>query len=74
MSYLFSPGGQSTGTSASASVLPVSIQGRFPLRLTGSLAHTIVTQFLLRTLSRLAAHSAHSGGLFYPDAGVDPAS
>ena len=28
-------GGQSVGASASASVLPMSIQGRFPLRLTG---------------------------------------
>ena len=35
MSQLFASGGQSTGTSASASVLPVNIQGWFPLRLTG---------------------------------------
>ena len=35
MSQLFASGGQSTGASASASVLPKSIQGRFPLRLTG---------------------------------------
>ena len=31
----FSTGGQSTGVSASASVLSISIQGWFPLRLTG---------------------------------------
>ena len=31
MSRLFASGGQSTGASASASVLPVSIQGRSPL-------------------------------------------
>ena len=35
MSQLFASGGQSIGVSASASVLPVSIQGWFPLRWTG---------------------------------------
>ena len=35
MSQLFTSGGQSIGTSASASVLPMNIQGWFPLRLTG---------------------------------------
>ena len=35
MSRLFTSGGQSIGTSASASVLPVNIQGWFPLGLTG---------------------------------------
>ena len=35
MSQLFTSGGQSTGASASASVLPMNIQGLFPLRLTG---------------------------------------
>ena len=35
MSQLFPSGGQSTGTSASTSVLPVNIQGWFPLGLTG---------------------------------------
>ena len=35
MSQLFISGGQSIGASASASVLPVTIQGWFPLRLTG---------------------------------------
>ena len=35
MSLLFTSGGQSIGASASASVLPMSIQGRFPLGLTG---------------------------------------
>ena len=34
MSQLFTSGGQSTGASASASVLPMSIQGWFPLGLT----------------------------------------
>ena len=35
MSQLFASGGQSTGASASASVLPMNVQGRFPLELTG---------------------------------------
>ena len=35
MSELFTSGGQSTGASASASVLPMNIQGSFPLGLTG---------------------------------------
>ena len=35
MSQLFASGGQSTGVSASTSVLPMNIQSWFPLRLTG---------------------------------------
>ena len=35
MSQFFPSGGQSTGASASASVLPINIQGWFPLDLTG---------------------------------------
>ena len=35
MSQLFMSGGQSMGASASASVLPMNIQGLFPLELTG---------------------------------------
>ena len=35
MSRLFASGGQSIGASASAPVLPMNIQGWFPLRLTG---------------------------------------
>ena len=35
MSWLFASGGQSIGTSAIASVLPMNIQGSFPLGLTG---------------------------------------
>ena len=35
MNQLFTSGGQSIGVSASASVLPVNIQGWFPLGLTG---------------------------------------
>ena len=35
MSQLFASGGQSIGVSASASVLPINVQDRFPLGLTG---------------------------------------
>ena len=35
MSHFFTSDGQSVGVSASASVLPMNIQGWFPLRLTG---------------------------------------
>ena len=35
MSQLFASGGQCIGASASASVLPVNIQGSFPLELSG---------------------------------------
>jgi len=35
MSQLFASDDQNTGASVSASVLPMSIQGSFPLRLTG---------------------------------------
>ena len=35
MNQLFASGGQSTGASASASILPINIQGWFPLGLTG---------------------------------------
>jgi len=35
ISQLFASGGQSIGASASASVLPMNIQGQFPLELTG---------------------------------------
>ena len=35
MTQLFASDDQNTGVSASASILPMSIQGWFPLRLTG---------------------------------------
>ena len=38
MSWLFTLGDQNTRASATASVLPMSIQGWFPLRLTGSIS------------------------------------
>ena len=39
MSQLFASGGQSTGASASASLLPMNIQDWFPLQLTGLILH-----------------------------------
>ena len=47
MSQFFASGGQSIGTSASASVLPVNIQGWFPLGFTGLIS------FLSKGLSRV---------------------
>ena len=35
VSQFFAPGGQSIGVSASTSVVPMNIQGKFPLRFTG---------------------------------------
>ena len=46
MSQFFSSDGQSIGTSASASVLPMNIQGQFPLGLTG------LTSFLSKELEQ----------------------
>ena len=40
MSWLFTSGGQSIGVSASASVLPMNIQGWFPLGWTGTSVQT----------------------------------
>ena len=47
LSWLFTSGGQSVGASASASVLPMNIQGWFPLGLTGLIS------LLSRGLSRV---------------------
>ena len=50
MSQLFTSGGQSVGDSASASVLPMNIQGWFPLGLTGLIS------LLSKGLSRVLQH------------------
>ena len=42
MSWLFPSGGQSTGASASAPILPMNIQGWFPLGLTGLISLQLV--------------------------------
>ena len=52
MSLLFASGGQSIGTSASASVLPVNIQGWFPLRLVGLISlQSLQSKWLSRVFS-----------------------
>ena len=52
MSQFFTPGGQSVGVSASASVLPMSIQGWFPLGSTGLIS------LLSKGLSRVFSNTA----------------
>ena len=65
MSQFFESGGQSTGASASASVLPMNIQGWFPLQLTGLIS------LLSKTLSRVFSSTQYKSisssalGLFY---------
>ena len=44
MSQLLTSGGQSVGASASASVLPMNIQGWFPLGLTGLISFAVQSQ------------------------------
>ena len=51
VSWLFASGGQSIGASASASVLPINIQGLFPLGLTGLIS------LLSKGLSRVLNYS-----------------
>ena len=51
MSWLFASGGQSTGASASTSVLPMNIQGWFPLGLTGWIS------LLFKGLSRIFSNT-----------------
>ena len=52
VSWLFASGGQNTRASSSASVLPMSIQGWFPLRLTGLIS------LLSKGLSRVFSNSS----------------
>ena len=65
MSWLFTSGGQSIGAFASASVLPVNIQGWFPLGLTGliSLLSKGLFQPKDQTLhcKRILYHVSHHG-------------
>ena len=65
MSRLFASGGQSIGASASASVLPMNIQGWLPLRLTSLIS--LQSQGLLRVFSntRIQKHQFFSAQLFY---------
>ena len=60
MSQLFTSGDQNTGASASAPVLPMSIQGRFPLRLTG-----LISLLSKGLLSLLQHHSSKASVLWH---------
>ena len=58
MSQFFTSGGQSVGVSASASVLPMSIQGWFPLGLTGLIS--LLSKGLSRVFSTVQKHQFFS--------------
>ena len=58
MSQLFASGGQRIGVSASASVLPMNIQDRFPLGLTGLIS--LQSKGLSRVFSNTAVPSINS--------------
>ena len=60
MSWLFTVGGQSIGASASASVLPVNIQGWFPLGLIGLILWSKGLKSLLQHHSSKASILQHS--------------
>ena len=60
VSRLFPSGGQSFGASASASVLPMNIQGWFPLRLTG-----LISLGLSRVFSSATFQSINSLALIF---------
>ena len=55
MSQLFTSGGQSIVASASASILPVNIQGLFPLGLTGLIS--LMSKSLSRVFSSTIVHA-----------------
>ena len=52
LSQFFISGGQRTGASASASVLPMNIQGWFPLRLTGLISKRLSRVFSNTTVQK----------------------
>ena len=60
MSWLFASGGQSIGASASASVLPMNIQGLFPLGLTGLIS--LLSKGLSRVFSSTTVGKHHFFG------------
>ena len=71
MSCLFASDGQNIGASASASVLPVNIQGRFPLGLTGLVSFMErkalkSTQMVRSILSLVSKRSGHGHSAFLP--------
>ena len=71
MNWLFASDGQNIGASASASVLPVNIQGRFPLGLTGLVSFMErkalkSTQMVRSILSLVSKRSGHGHSAFLP--------
>ena len=63
MSRLFASGGQSTGASASASVLPMNIQVWFPLGLTSLIS--LLSKGLWRVFSKSTIQNLHSRWYMY---------
>ena len=62
MSLLFTSDAQNTGASALASVLPVNIQGSYPLRLTGLIS------LLSKTFRRIFQHHSSKATIFWHSA------
>ena len=58
MSQLFASGSRSTGASALASILPMNIQGRFPLGMTGLIS--LLSKGLSRVFSSTTVQSMNS--------------
>ena len=63
VSQFFAPGGQSTGVSASASVLPMNIQDWFPLRWTGW-----ISMQCKGTLKSILQHDSSKASILWPSA------
>ena len=70
MSQFFTPGGQSIGASASASVFPMSIQGWFPLPLTGLISFQ--SKESGETLKSLLQHYSSKASILWPLASYGP--
>ena len=64
MSWLFSLGGQSTGASASTSILPMNIQGWFPLGLTGLISSQSKGLWRVFSNTTVQKHQFFSAQLF----------
>ena len=62
MSHLFALGGQNTGASVSVPVLPMNIQGSFPLGL------TVLIFLLSKGLSRVFSNTIQFKSINFPDA------
>ena len=71
MSWLFESGGQSIGASTLASVLPVSIQGWFPLGLAGLVMFKMFKGFPDSSLGKESAGNARDPGSI-PASGRSP--